>query len=466
MSATIKKSATTRRNPLAMYKDLPKPVYALFAATVVNGAGIFVFPFLTLFLTRSLGMDTRQAGNFMFFTSIAYLPGAILGGKLADRYGRKIVAVGAQLLAASVYIPCGILVKLGIASGVFGGLAGGVTAGSEAASSLAASSLAMSAAVLIPALILVNVIFDGFADPARMAMHTDLTTPENRQAAFSLNYIGHNLGFAIGPLIAGFLFNHAPQWLFWGNAIAVAGATTLVVLFVPETKPSHEAIQKSLLTDSDEKAHVGGLLSAAATRPMLLAFVFLNAWFGLVYAQHRFALPLQTGDLFGPGGATLYGGLMTMNALLVLVFTVPLIAMLKKVRPVINVALAGGLFAIGFGMLAFTRHPAWFFVSVFIWTMGEIINATNADVYIANHTPMSHRGRFNSILPFLGGFGWALATPVGGNIIHGAGMATLWLVMFGVAGVASIGLLVLDGAEGRSLRRKAALSPTDAMASP
>ena len=445
-------SSILRHSPLAMYKDLPKPVYALFAATVVNGAGIFVFPFLTLFLTRSLGMDTRQAGNFMFFTSIAYLPGAILGGKLADRYGRKIVAVGAQILAASVYIPCGILVKLG--NGPLGYTSGG--AGGFGA------AVGLSAAVLIPALILINVIFDGFADPARMAMHTDLTTPENRQAAFSLNYIGHNLGFAIGPLIAGFLFNHAPQWLFWGNAIAVAGATTLVVLFVPETKPSHESIQNSLLTESDEKAHVGGLLSAAATRPMLLVFVFLNAWFGLVYAQHRFALPLQTGELFGARGATLYGGLMTMNALLVLVFTVPIIAMLKKVRPVLNVALAGGLFAIGFGMLAFTRHPGWFFVSVFIWTMGEIINATNADVYIANHTPMSHRGRFNSILPFLGGFGWALATPVGGNIIHGAGMATLWLVMFGVAGLASVGLLVLDKAEGRSLRRKTLPFPAEA----
>lgn len=143
---------------------------------------------------------------------------------------------------------------------------------------------------------------------------------------------------------------------------------------------------------------------------------------------------------------------MTMNALLVLVFTVPIIAILRRVRPVLNVALSGGLFALGFGMLAFTRHPVWFFASVFIWTLGEIINATNADVYIANHTPMSHRGRFNSILPFLGGFGWALATPVGGNIIHSAGMTALWLVMFGVAGIATAGLLVLDRIEARSLR--------------
>jgi uncharacterized membrane protein YqaE (UPF0057 family) len=46
---------------------------------VVNGAGIFVFPFLTLFLTKRLGMDVREAGRIMLLTSLAYLPGAVLG---------------------------------------------------------------------------------------------------------------------------------------------------------------------------------------------------------------------------------------------------------------------------------------------------------------------------------------------------------------------------------------------------
>ena len=418
-----------------LYRGLPRSVYVLFIATVVNGAGIFVFPFLTLFLTKKLGMDARQAGNYLFFTSIAYLPGSILGGKLADRYGRKVVAVTAQLVAASVYIPCGLLVALGI--GVDSKVPG----------------LMFSAAVLIPALILMNVIFDGFADPARMAIHTDLTTPENRQAAFSLNYIGHNLGFAVGPLIAGFLFNVAPEWLFWGNAIAVAIATLLVLFFVPETKPSAEALRASLATDSTEKAHEGGIISAIKTRPYLIAFVFISAWYGLVYAQHRFTLPLQTEKLFGLKGAALYGSLMTMNALIVLIFTAPTIALLKGLRPIVNVAISGFLFAVGFGMLAFSGIAALFYLSTFIWTLGEIVNATNQDVYVANHTPMSHRGRFSAILPFLGGFGWSIATPVGGNIIYFAGIPALWIAMFVVSCAASLALLLLDRAEQKSLRR-------------
>ena len=428
----------------AMYRGLPRAVYALFFATVVNGAGIFVFPFLTLFLTRNIGMDERQAGNFMFFTSIAYLPGAVLGGKLADKYGRKIIAVGAQVLAAAMYIPCGFLVRGGAAAG--GGISGPLAAIGIGAS--------FGAATLVPLLVLVNVLFDGFADPARGAMHTDLTTPENRQAAFSLNYIGHNLGFAVGPLIAGFLFNVAPEWLFWGNALAVCASTFLVSVFVPETKPTDEAVAESLNSESAEKAHKGGLFSAAMTRPFLIVFVSIGAWFGLVYAQHRFTLPLQTEKLFGKSGAALYGSLMTLNAVLVLVFTAPLIALFKRFRPIVNVAFSGFLYAVGFGMLAFSRFPILFYLSVFIWTMGEIVNATNVDVYIANHTPMSHRGRFNAILPVLGGFGWALATPVGGNLIYSFGIEVLWLVMFAVAALAALALIFLDRVEQEKIARK------------
>ena len=266
-----------------MYAGLPRPVYALFVATVVNGAGIFVFPFLTLFLTKKLGMDVREAGRIMLLTSLAYLPGAVLGGKIADARGRKALAIGAQALAALCYLPCGLFAlrpELGLGL-EFLGLSG-----------------RLGARELVPALVLVNVLFDGFSDPARSSMHTDLTTPENRQAAFSLNYLGHNLGFAVGPLVAGFLFNAAPAWLFWGNALAAFAACAVVLFAVPETKPDAEALRASLANEgSTERAHEGGLLSAIRSRPRLIAFVLLNSCLGFVYAQHRFALPLHADAL-------------------------------------------------------------------------------------------------------------------------------------------------------------------------
>ena len=96
-------------NMFAMYRGLPKPVYALFLATVVNGVGIFVFPFLALFLTERLGWPTLRAGNFMMLATTAYVPGTLIGGRLADRVGRKKVMLVSQALAGLAFVPCGFL---------------------------------------------------------------------------------------------------------------------------------------------------------------------------------------------------------------------------------------------------------------------------------------------------------------------------------------------------------------------
>lgn len=98
-------------------------------------------------------------------------------------------------------------------------------------------------------------------------------------------------------------------------------------------------------------------------------------------------------------------------------------------------------------MIAFIRSPALFLVSTTIWTFGEIVNATNEQVYVANHTPMSHRGRFNAILPLIGGLGFALSSPVTGRVIEGAGLGPAWILLGAVALAVAGGFLLVDRSE-------------------
>ena len=149
--------------PLSIYRGLPQPIYVLFFSTVINAVGIFVYPFLTLYLTRRLGYSALEAGTYMTFASILYVPGSMIGSKLADSIGRKPVLVIFQLLMDLCFLLAGIF------------------EGSAA----------------IPYLVLLALFFDGMVDPAREAMKTDVTTIGNRQASFSLIYLGHNIGFAI-----------------------------------------------------------------------------------------------------------------------------------------------------------------------------------------------------------------------------------------------------------------------------
>ena len=174
------------KTPLGIYRNLPASIYVLFTSQVINSAGMFVYPFLTLYLTQILGYTALKAGMVMTISSMLYIPGSLIGSKLADSIGRKPVMVVFQILMDLSYIACGFF------------------EGTE----------------FLPVMVLVALFFDGAVDPAREALKTDVTDMENRQNSFSLLYLGHNVGSAIGPLVAGYLFLVAPKWLFWGNGIA------------------------------------------------------------------------------------------------------------------------------------------------------------------------------------------------------------------------------------------------------
>lgn len=415
------KHSYTLKRLFKVYGGLPRPLYALFGATIVNSMGIFVFPFLTLYLTSRLNMSQSEAGKFMFLISLVYIPGNFIGGKLADKFGRKKLMVITQIISAALYIPCGFQVF----------------------------------SRYVPWLILASVLFDGITDPARTAMMTDLTNPENRRAAFSMTYLGHNVGFAIGSLIAGFLFENASSWLFWGNAIAIFAATAIVALTVPETKPTQEQIDATIGSGSTEEAHDGNIFSALLSRPFLILFTMITTWYGFVYAQHRFALPLQTKATFGLSGAAIFGSLMTLNATQVIFLSTPIMALTKKWKPINAVALSGILFAAGFAMIGVAGNIWLLYVSTFIWTLGEIVNATNEGTYVANHTPISHRGRFQAILPLIGGIGWTISPPVIGSLIEKRSLTAVWPLLGIIAFTASVLLWLLGKIEDTQRAKKA-----------
>ncbi len=398
-------------NPFEVYRGLPRSVYVLFFATIVNGMGIFVYPFLALFLTQKLDYSVAQAGFFMFIASLAYIPGTFIGGKLTDHVGRRLVLFVSQTLASGMFLVCGFL----------------------------------GTSNLVPFFILLNLFFDGFADPARQAIQTDITTPENRQSSFALTYLGHNLGYSVGPVIAGFLFYRASEWLFFGNALMGFLSVLLNIALIPETKPTKEQLEESMKTDRTDKAVEGTLLMALKERAGLLVFGVLISLYGLAYGQTLFSLPLSAVAVFGEEqGAAVFGKLMSLNALLVIFLNAPIVSVTRRFRTLANVAFAGLLYTAGFAGFFIARSLPFFYLCTLLWTLGEIVDAVNTWYYIANHTPMSHRGRFGGIFPFITGSGRAIAPYFGGQIIQRFGLGILWLVTSAITTGGALGIKLLD----------------------
>jgi MFS family permease len=185
------------------------------------------------------------------------------------------------------------------------------------------------------------------------------------------------------------------------------------------------------------------LIKALLSRPQLLILAISATFFSFAYSQSLFALPLYTARLYGEQGATLYGTMMSLNALVVVFCTAPMVILMRKRHPLQNIALAGVLFAIGFACMGLVRAPIWFYVLTIVYTLGEILDATNIHYYIANNTPMSHRARFSAIMPIIMGFGHALAPLVGGMVSTRYGLPWLWVIIGITASIGAVSIYIL-----------------------
>ncbi|WP_407306177.1 MFS transporter [Desulfosporosinus sp. SB140] len=63
-------------------------------------------------------------------------------------------------------------------------------------------------------------------------------------------------------------------------------------------------------------------------------------------------------------------------------------------------------------MLGVTHALVLVFLCAFIYTLGEIILAISVTPFVVSHTPISHRGRMNSLVPMVFRLGDTLG-PVG-----------------------------------------------------
>ncbi|MGB9812073.1 MAG: MFS transporter [Thermovenabulum sp.] len=391
------------------YMNLPQALYVIIFAFMINSFGNFVRPFLTLLLTDKYGYSKDYTGYIVALVTFIIVPGSLIGGKLVDTIGRKKIMIIFHLISAVCLIVCSFIEYPEIIIYL-----------------LLASSLSLS-----------------IASPAFNSMITDISEEGIRKTAFSLSYLGVNLGFALGSIVAGFLYKNYTKLLYLGNALTTIIAMTLIYFFVDETLPKKEDL-KSLKISTYETYEEGSTVRALMERPILLAFGFIYIIFSLVYSQCSFSLPLHLNQLFNSNGAKLYGMVMGLNAITVVVFTPFINSITKKYSSLFCVGIAGILFAVGFGLNYFANTPLMFFITTFIWTLGEIIDAVNNRTFIAENSPISHRGRFNSVMDIIMRSGFTVSPMITGVFLKNHKIEAVWACTFWLGLVGAIMMLILN----------------------
>ena len=373
-------------------------------------AGNFVYPFLSLYLTQKAGLSEDDTGFIIMCTAFTCIFGSVAGGTLADFFSRKHVIVTSLVLSGLCYLSIPFVENR------------------HAIVALIALSLTCLAA----------------SDPAFNSIIADLTVKETRRGAYAMTYWGQNIGFAIGPLIAGMLFNANIHLLFWGDGVATLLAGLLILLFI--RPPKVTSLQRRLVRERRMLGGArkeGGFLQSLLAHPLILGFCLFFTAHSFIYAQTNFAVPLHLHNLFGKSGAERYGLLMAVNGVAVILLTPLIVRLTKKINSATCVAMGIGLYSFAFGIYIFCSDFFWFVLAAVVWSVGEILSVTNSKVFIAERAAPSQRGRYNILLDISYEAGFGLGPGFMGKVITSFGMMYTWIIIVAVAISSSLAIFVI-----------------------
>ncbi len=397
---------------------LPRPLWILCLATLVNRMGSMALPFLVLYLTKRIGFTPSQAGlTLALYGGVALLV-APAAGRLSDRWG-ALRLMQTSLTASG-------LVLLGF-------------------------PLVHGAAAVVGMTALLALTSEAFR-PASLAMVGELGTAEHRKAAFALNRLAINLGMSIGPAVGGFLAHRSFPALFLVDGLtALAAAAVLVGSRLPgpapagvEKAPAPAGVEKAPAPAGVEQAPAPagveqapapsrrrGLLAAFLAdrdlRRYMLAFVPV----AVVFFQHESSMPLFLVRDLGMS-ESVYGLLFTVNTLLILALEVPLNAATAHWPHRRSFALGSLLFGIGFGALAVVRDASGVILTVVIWTFGEMVLFPAMSAQVSDLAPAGRHGEYMGLYTMAWGFAFLIGPWAGTLVLERCGATVLWLAMLGL----------------------------------
>lgn len=347
------------------YAGLKKEIYILFIGKLVTAMGSFVWPMLTFLLTTKLGLSDGVATFLIATAGAVSLPLALLGGKLADRFPRKNIIILFDCMTVALYILAFFL------------------------------PISYATAVII----FFASLFQTIESPAYDALNADYSTTAHREKAFSLSYLGFNLGFIAGASLSGVLFQYHTNLAFLLNGLAIFISTALIFFFVKPENAIHDSenAQESYGEYEQPVDDKLSILAVLRERKVVLAMLLIGCFASFTNNTVGILLPLQLKEEMGEAGAALYGYLNSVNGFTVIVFT-PLLTMLLRRLTEIPKDIIGLLLFLS-GMVLFQNSSAqWMlYLGMFVYSVGEVATVLGSNPYTSRRIPASHRGRIGGI---------------------------------------------------------------------
>ncbi|KEK22396.1 MDR family MFS transporter [Bacillus gaemokensis] len=390
-------------------KEMDRNVWIRFIGETLNGiAMMMLMPFFALYLKDKVD-SLLQVGIIMALSPIAASFGSLIGGRIADKYGRKPIMIFS--MASNALLMLGFLFIEGF----------------------------IPYAILSVFLGLSNSLFH----PAASAMVADVTLPEKRTEAYGLLRMGHNIGAAIGPIMGASVVVLSKNLVFIIASSTMLFYALLVLLLIQETMPK---VMKEDRKNQEEES--GSVWKVVLRDKVLMIYLLAGIIISMGFSQTEGMLPLhfdnEMKEIFGKNNP--YPYLMALNGLLVVLFQFQISKWAAGKR--VGKTMLYGAWLFGIGLFFIGWLPKWFggmginatiilitlLVVYAVYTFGEMIMSPVQMTFVANLAPEHLRGTYMGAASLQWITGNAFGPLLGGLLLDRA----LGHVLFTILGVGCV----------------------------
>ena len=397
---------------LNQYRGLRREIYILFLGRMVTSLGSMIWPVMTMILNQKLGFSAAEISYFFVGSGIIMLPANLIGGKLADRFNKKHLIV----ICDSVSIVCFLIsaaIPLGIGTIFLFVLAG---------------------------------VFQSVEYPSYDALFADLSATKDRERAYSLEYLGANLGLVLSPTIAGLLFKNYLWLSFLISGVSIALSTVLIAVLIKDITPVEDHGEEAAYQESEDGASVFKILKK---NPLLFLYLLCGTLYAAAYGNYGYIMPLDMAAVHGGDtGAVIFGTVSSLNCITVVIFTPIITKLFAKMRDTGKI-LTGRLFVFA-GYLVFLLLLGFipgYYIAMFVFTWGEIFSTVSEGPYVSTRIPASHRGRINGVMSIVYAVVTGVVDLASGQLYDRFGSTVTWVMILSVtlvSAAAAIALMILD----------------------
>lgn len=383
-------------NYLDAYRGIAKEIWYLSFVTFLNRAGAMVIPFLSLYLTDHKGFSFSQVGWIMSCYGIGSLFGNLLGGKLTDTIGYYKTIVLSLFFGGLGFIGLQFINDFyGLCIGIF--------------------FLMLAVDTYRPAIFVATDVFS-----------TEKTVTKN----IGLIRLAINLGFSIGPVIAGGLIAKGYyNSIFWIDGITcILSSGLLIVLLKPKKR-----------TKKEVEEHVAKEGVSPYKNPAFLLFFLVMIINAIAFIQYFSTIPLFYKMDHCLSEDTI-GWIMFLNGAMIVFLEMPLISFLERIKISKVTATIVGiiLLALSFIILNISDWFGFLIIGMILMTLGEMIGFPFSNALALKMSPKGRKGAYMGLYGMSFSISHIIGHNAGMNSIETFGFNTTWLAFFVMLIVISI----------------------------